>query len=133
MEASPMLTLRPISIEFTVMLSLDQVNGVGEQESQGLLDGLYEHSPWIARAALAQRPFRSLSHLKHAMVCAVAEAGHETQLSLVRAHHRLPEEFAKIPELDTAGYAAKFGFPFVLAVRGPRGTGMTRQEITDTL
>jgi hypothetical protein len=35
-----------------------------------------------------------------------------------------PEEFARIQQLN-ADYNAKFGFPFILAVRGPRGTGLT--------
>ena len=34
-----------------------------------------------------------------------------------------PEEFAQIQQLN-ADYNAKFGFPFILAVRGPRGTGL---------
>jgi hypothetical protein len=34
-----------------------------------------------------------------------------------------PEEFARIQQLN-ADYNAKFGFPFILAVRGPRGTGL---------
>jgi hypothetical protein len=33
-----------------------------------------------------------------------------------------PEEFARIQQLN-ADYNARFGFPFILAVRGPRGTG----------
>jgi N-carbamoyl-L-amino-acid hydrolase len=36
-----------------------------------------------------------------------------------------PEEFARIQQLN-ADYNAKFGFPFILAVRGPRGTGLPR-------
>ena len=35
------------------------------------------------------------------------------------------EEFAKIQQLN-ADYNAKFGFPFMLAVRGPRGTGLNK-------
>jgi N-carbamoyl-L-amino-acid hydrolase len=42
-----------------------------------------------------------------------------------------PEEFAHIQSLN-ARYNAKFGFPFVLAVRGARGVGLTRQEIIAT-
>ena len=42
-----------------------------------------------------------------------------------------PEEFARIQQLN-ADYNAKFGFPFILAVRGPRGTGLTRQQIIET-
>ena len=139
-------------------LTLDQLNAASHQEAAQWLDGLYEHSPWIAEAALAQRPFRSLSHLKHCMVQVVAQAGRDKQLSLIRAHPELagkamvsktltaestheqgkagltdctPEEFARIQQLN-ADYNAKFGFPFILAVRGPRGTGLAKQQIIDT-
>lgn len=139
-------------------LTLQQLNAASEAEAAQLLDGLYEHSPWIARAALPQRPFKSLAQLKHAMARIVAEAGREKQLELIRAHPELagkamvsktltaestneqgkagltdctPEEFAKIQQLN-AGYNARFGFPFILAVRGPRGTGLTRHQIIET-
>ena len=39
-----------------------------------------------------------------------------------------PAEFAHIQALNAA-YNARFGWPFILAVRGPRGAGLTRQEI----
>jgi N-carbamoyl-L-amino-acid hydrolase len=42
-----------------------------------------------------------------------------------------PQELARIQQLN-ADYSAKFGFPFVLAVRGPRGNGLAKQEIMDT-
>jgi N-carbamoyl-L-amino-acid hydrolase len=120
-----------------------------------MLDGLYEHSPWIAERALAARPFRSVPHLQHAMVQVLASAGREAQIALIRAHPELagkamvsktltaestheqgkagltdcsPEEFAHIQQLN-ADYNAKFGWPFILAVRGPRGTGLSRQQI----
>ncbi len=138
--------------------TLDQLNTAGAGEAARLLDGLYEHSPWIAQAALGRRPFRSLAHLKHAMARVVAEAGPDAQLALIRAHPQLagkamvsrtltaestseqgkagladctPDEFAKIQQLNAA-YDARFGFPFILAVRGPRGTGLNRREIIAT-
>lgn len=139
-------------------LTIDQVNAASADEASRLLDGLYEHSPWIAQEALAQRPFRSLSHLKQAMADIVRNAGPDRQLALIRAHPELagkamvsktltsestneqskagltdctPAEFARIQQLN-ADYNAKFGLPFILAVRGPRGTGLSRQEIIDT-
>ncbi|GAD21600.1 2-oxo-4-hydroxy-4-carboxy-5-ureidoimidazoline decarboxylase [Acidovorax sp. MR-S7] len=139
-------------------LTLEQLNAADTAAAMQLLDGLYEHSPWIAEAALAQRPFRSLTHLKHAMVQVLAEAPLERQLGLIRAHPELagkamvaktltaestneqnkagltqctPEEFARIQQLNQE-YNARFGFPFILAVRGPRGTGLAKQEIIDT-
>lgn len=139
-------------------LTLEQLNAAPAADAARLLDGLYEHSPWIAAAALAQRPFRTLAQLKHAMATVVREAGRDKQLALIRAHpelagkamvartltsestseqdaagltHCTPEEFARIQQLN-ATYNAKFGFPFILAVRGPRGAGLSRREIIDT-
>ena len=138
-------------------LTLDQLNAATPAEAVRLLDGLYEHSPWVVEAALAQRPLRSMAHLKHACAQAVSSAGLERQLALIRAHPELagkamvsqtltaestneqgkagltdctPEEFARLQQLN-ADYNAKFGFPFILAVRGPRGTGLTRTQIID--
>ena len=139
-------------------LTLEQLNQASPADALTLLDGLYEHSPWIAKAALAERPFQSLAHLKHAMVKALAAAPQDAQLALIRAHPELagkamvaksltaestneqnkagltactPEEFARIQQLN-ADYNARFGFPFILAVRGPRGLGLPKQEIIDT-
>jgi len=136
-------------------LTLDQLNAAPLPEALQMLDGLYEHSPWIAERALAQRPFASLAQLKHAMTRVLDEAGIEPQLTLIRAHPELagkamvsktltaestneqtkagltnctPEEFAHIQQLNAA-YNAKFGFPFILAVRGPRGTGLSKAQI----
>ena len=138
--------------------TLEQLNAASPAEALQMLDGLYEHSPWIAEAALQQRPFRSLAQLKYAMVQVLNGAGMERQLELIRAHpelagkamvaqaltaestneqsqagltHCTPEEFARIQQLN-ADYNARFGFPFILAVRGPRGTGLSRQEIIAT-
>ncbi|MGE4243268.1 2-oxo-4-hydroxy-4-carboxy-5-ureidoimidazoline decarboxylase [Ramlibacter sp.] len=138
--------------------TLQEINDASPADALASLAGVYEHSPWIAEAALAQRPWRSLADLKHAMARAVREAPVEKQLALLRAHpelagkamvanaltaeskdeqdragltHCTPEEFERIRQLNDA-YNAKFGFPFVLAVRGPRGAGLTRQQIIAT-
>jgi N-carbamoyl-L-amino-acid hydrolase len=56
-------------------LTLDTLNAARTDEALQLLDGLYEHSPWVAQSALAYRPFRSLGHLKHAMAAVVHDSG----------------------------------------------------------
>jgi N-carbamoyl-L-amino-acid hydrolase len=139
-------------------LTLEQLNAAPIDEARQLLDGLYEHSPWIAEQGLSTGPFASLAQLKHAMARVVDVSGREAQLALIRAHpelagkatvgqtltaessheqstagltHCTPQEFARIQELN-ANYNAKFGFPFILAVRGPRGTGLSKQEIMAT-
>ena len=137
------------------MLTLDQINTASRSEFTALLDGTYEHSPWMADAIWVQRPFASLAGLKHAFATALRGAGREAQLKLIRAHPELagkamvsktltaestneqgkagltdctPAEFAHLQDLN-ARYNARFGFPFILAVRGPRGTGLNRHQI----
>jgi len=145
----------------TPALTLDLLNAAGPERFVALLDGIYEHSPWIAQRAFAARPvqgFASLAALKHTMASAVRDATPGEQLGLIRAHPELagkamvaksltaestreqrtagltdctPEEFARLQQLN-ADYNARFGWPFILAVRGPRGDGLSRQQIIDT-
>ena len=138
--------------------TLEQLNRATAAEAAQMLKGLYEHSDWIAEQALAQRPFRSLAHLKHAMTQVLDAAGLQAQLGLIRAHPELAgkamvsktlttestqeqtkagltdctsEELAHIQRLN-AEYHAKFGWPFILAVRGPRGVGLNKRQIIET-
>ena len=67
-------------------LTLEQLNSASCENAAQMLDGLYEHSPWIAEQALNERPFTSLAHLKHAMCEVLAHAGRDAQLGLIRAH-----------------------------------------------
>ncbi len=140
------------------VLTLAQLNAATQAEFTAALDGTYEHSPWVVQAAWARRPFVSLAHLKHTLVQVLREAGRDAQLQLIRAHPELagkamvsrsltaestneqgkagltdctPDEFALIQRLN-ADYNAKFGWPFILAVRGPRGTGLSRAQIIST-
>jgi beta-ureidopropionase / N-carbamoyl-L-amino-acid hydrolase len=140
------------------VLTDDQLNAASAAQFVALLEGTYEHSPWIAEVASAKRPFTSLVQLKWTLAQVVREAGRERQLALLRAHPELagkamvsktltaestneqnkagltectPEEFAQIQRLNAA-YNAKFGFPFILAVRGPRGLGLSKAQIIAT-
>ena len=142
----------------TTPLTLAQLNTASSEEFTALLDGIYEHSPWIAAKAWAKRPFASLAQLKHALVTVLRDAGPAAQVALIRAHPELagkamvaktltaessreqgragltectPAEFAHLQALNAA-YNKKFGWPFTVAVRGPRGTGLTRHEIIAT-
>ena len=140
-------------------MTFDEFNAAPAAQAAAWLDGVYEHSPWIAKGVLQQRPFRSLTQLKRALVEVVRHAGREPQLALLRAHpelagkaivagsltaesadeqtrsgltHCTPEELTTIQQLNAA-YRTQFGWPFLLAVRGPRGLGLTRTEIIATL
>ena len=139
-------------------LTLARLNASSQAEFVAALDGVYEHSPWIAEKAWAKRPFASLAQLKHALVVVLRDAGTAAQVALIRAHPELagkamvaktltaestheqgragltectPSEFAHIQGMNAA-YNQKFGFPFTVAVRGPRGSGLTRHQIIST-
>ncbi|MDH5286854.1 MAG: 2-oxo-4-hydroxy-4-carboxy-5-ureidoimidazoline decarboxylase [Betaproteobacteria bacterium] len=108
------------------------------------LGGVFEHSPWVAKRAFDARPFASVDALHGAMVATMRTAPRDGQLALVRAHPELagramvrneltadstkeqagagltqctPDEYARLVDLN-ARYNAKFGFPFILAVKG---------------
>jgi len=123
---------------------LDHLNSLSQADFTTALGGIFEHSPWIPEATWARRPFASVDEL-HAQMCAtLAAADLDAKLALIRAHPELagklairgeltdaslreqagaglnlcsPEEFARLTELNTA-YNKRFGFPFILAVRG---------------
>lgn len=142
-------------------LALAALNAAEAAEAAAMLAGIYEHSPWIAQAAIAARPaqgFASLAALKRALVEVVQAAPRERQMDLICAHPELagkamqadaltaestneqnkagltactPEELQRIQQLN-ADYRARFGFPFILAVRGPRGDGLSKAQILAT-
>jgi OHCU decarboxylase len=125
-------------------MTLDEVNALDCNAFVAAVGGVFEHSPWIAEAVWPQRPFASIDALHAAMVAAMFGAPEEQQLVLIRAHPELvgkaalrgdltvdsrseqaaagltrcsPEEFARLQELNAA-YNSKFGFPFIIAVKG---------------
>jgi OHCU decarboxylase len=110
---------------------------------------VYEASPWVAEGVWPKAEAGQLDSreaLAEAMREEVDAAPHEMKLALVRAHPQLtsrarmadssvreqagagldqcsPAEFAKFQRLNAA-YGARFGFPFVIAVKG-----LTRHRI----
>ena len=112
---------------------------------------IYEHSPWIAEGAYAQRDnLHTVVELHAAMKAAMAAATKDKKLALIKAHPDLacaegvklteasvseqqgaglkectPGEYAAFQQLN-AEYKTKFGFPFIVAVKG-----LNRQEILE--
>ena len=123
-------------------IALDTVNTLGVDAFVSRFGGIFEQSPWVARAAYAGRPFASVAALHATMVSVVTNSGTERQLTLLRAHPELArpgplteaslseqggmgldrlaaDEAAAFDRLNAA-YRARFGFPFIIAVRGQR-------------
>jgi 2-oxo-4-hydroxy-4-carboxy-5-ureidoimidazoline decarboxylase len=105
--------------------------------------GIFEKSPWVAEKAWEKRPFASVDDMHAAMVAVANNAPAPQQLALLQSHPDLagkeahagtmtassvteqasaglnalpPDEFAELSKLNAA-YKAKFGFPFIIAVR----------------
>jgi 2-oxo-4-hydroxy-4-carboxy-5-ureidoimidazoline decarboxylase len=107
---------------------------------------VFEHTPWVAAKASLERPFTTRQALLGAMAKALAVAPEEDQLALLRAHPMLGGDAAKRGEVtdssreeqaglgldrmdgdEEAAFAAmnlayqkRFGFPFIIAVKGQR-------------
>jgi 2-oxo-4-hydroxy-4-carboxy-5-ureidoimidazoline decarboxylase len=124
--------------------TLEQLNTMSADAFTAALSGIFEHSPWVAAAAADKRPFASVEALAGTMSDLVEAAGEASQLALINAHPELAgkaavrgelteestreqsgaglaqctqEEFDELQHLNRA-YREKFGFPFILAVRG---------------
>jgi allantoate deiminase/N-carbamoyl-L-amino-acid hydrolase len=126
------------------MIELTSLNRLSAPDFVAALGEIFEHSPWVAQRVAELRPFDSGIALHRAMCAAVMQAPAAQQLALIHAHPQLagraairgeltaastgeqrraglsactPPELERLNALNTA-YASRFGFPFVLAVRG---------------
>ncbi len=140
------------------MTTLSDLNNCDAASFVATLRGIYEHSPWIPERIASARPFATPAALKLALQGAVMAATEDEQLGLIRAHPELagkaalagaltaesaheqassglnqcsPEQYATLQKLN-ADYNAKFGFPFILAVKGPDGKGLSRDAVIAT-
>ena len=134
-------------------MSLDELNGADREQFVAALGGIYEHSPWVAEAALSGRPFPSLAALHEYMMAAVKAANEARKLALLNAHpdlagkaaragtmtadstaeqgsiglDRLSDaEFDNFQRLNET-YRKKFGFPFIICVRRHSKDSVFRQ------
>jgi beta-ureidopropionase / N-carbamoyl-L-amino-acid hydrolase len=126
------------------MIPLERLNSFSAQDFVAALGAIFEHSPWVPERVGGSRPFGSSLALHRALCDAVMRAGEEQQLALIRAHPQLagraalrdeltpasageqkgaglsactPPQLARLQALN-AQYIERFGFPFVLAVKG---------------
>ncbi len=125
----------------------NQPSHMSRNDFLSIFGGVYEHSPWIAESVYdwgLVETGNNADALHTLMANTVNQSGREAQLALLRAHPVLagklavrgelteestseqasadldncsPEEFADFQILNDS-YKEKFGFPFILAVRG---------------
>lgn len=138
----------------TPRLTPAALSALPREEFTARLADIFEHSPWIAERAWAARPFASVEALHAAMLTVLANADEAEQLGLIRAHPELAGKEAAAGTLTTAStgeqrgagldqcsadelqrlrglnaaYRERFGFPFVIAVKG-----LSRYQIMDAV
>jgi 2-oxo-4-hydroxy-4-carboxy-5-ureidoimidazoline decarboxylase len=121
-------------------MTLSELNAAESDGFVAALGWIFEDSPWVAERAWARRPFASVEALHGAMVAEVVAAQPAERMALLRAHPDLgararmsdasqgeqagagldsltAEECDRLQRLNAA-YRARFGFPFLFAVRG---------------
>jgi 2-oxo-4-hydroxy-4-carboxy-5-ureidoimidazoline decarboxylase len=124
-------------------MTIAQLNALDRAGFVARLGHLFEHSPWVAEAAWAERPFRDAAHLQAVLCAAMRAAPVERQRALIRAHPDLAGRLAQqrkltaestreqasagLSELSDAelarfqrlndAYRAKFDFPFIICAR----------------
>lgn len=127
----------------TTTLTLDHVNRLDRAGFVTALGRSFEHSPWVAEAAWAARPFPSVDALHEALMAVVRRASRAVQVEFLRAHPELAGKEAQagtmtsesVAEQASAGlnaltgaelrelqalnaeYRQRHGFPFIIAAR----------------
>ena len=134
-------------------MTLWELNRLSPAAFATALGHVFEHSPWVAERAGRKRPFASIGALHESMMATVWEAPAASQMALLRGHPELAgkaalrgeltadstleqsgaglaecsaEELVRLTTLN-AEYSAKFGFPFILAVKGYDRAGILRE------
>jgi 2-oxo-4-hydroxy-4-carboxy-5-ureidoimidazoline decarboxylase len=121
-------------------MTIGELNAWDRAAFVNAFGGIFEHSPWVAERAFDARPFANLDALHAALTDQVERATFTERLALLQAHPDLgararlsqastqeqagagldsltPGEFEQLHRLNAA-YRTRFGFPFLLAVRG---------------
>lgn len=122
------------------MISLAEINAMTQKEFTSLFGDIAEHSPWVATGAFDHRPFGNCEAMVAAFAVTLAATSKSNQLALINAHPDLATkakltadssfeqaqaglgnlsaaDFQEFTNLNST-YKAKFGFPFIFAVKG---------------
>ncbi|EKU97413.1 OHCU decarboxylase [Leptolyngbya sp. PCC 7375] len=120
--------------------SIIEINHMTQPAFVQVFGSVFENTPSIAAQTWHHRPFLDLASLHQAMVTLVEQMPEDEQLTLIRAHPDLgsrvqmapvsvqeqtsvgldrlsPAEYGQFQQLN-ATYQTKFGFPFIMAVKG---------------
>ena len=141
--ASLVCTLLLGPVAFAGPVDMAPINAMDRAAFVVKFGGIFEKSPWVAEKAWEKRPFANIDDMHAAMVAVAKDAPATKQLALLQSHPDLagkearagtmtassvaeqasagldalpPAEFTELSRLNAA-YKAKFGFPFIIAVK----------------
>ncbi|WP_076998094.1 2-oxo-4-hydroxy-4-carboxy-5-ureidoimidazoline decarboxylase [Variovorax sp. KK3] len=124
-------------------LDLRALNAMDRAAFTAALGETFEHSPWVAEAAWAARPFATVQALHDAMMAVVLDCGRSRQIEFLRGHPELSAAAVRansmtadsMDEQKSAGlgtlsaseedslarlnkaYRTRHGFPFIACAR----------------
>jgi 2-oxo-4-hydroxy-4-carboxy-5-ureidoimidazoline decarboxylase len=121
-------------------MTIAELNRLDQVGFVNAIGWIFEGSPWVANRAFQARPFADVDALHTAMTEQVEHSTFGERLALLNAHPDLgtrarlslastgeqagagldsltPSEFEQLQRLNAA-YRSRFGFPFLLAVKG---------------
>jgi len=120
--------------------TIAQINQMSQGEFVETLGSIFEDTPKIVAQTWHKRPFRDREHLYQSLISQMLELSDGEKMSLIRSHPDLgsrlkmapdsiaeqagagldrlsTEEYDRFVALNQA-YKQKFGFPFIMAVKG---------------
>jgi 2-oxo-4-hydroxy-4-carboxy-5-ureidoimidazoline decarboxylase len=121
----------------------NKIDKLSKTEFIQVFGNIFENASWIAEKLYGQKPFKNFKDLSKKMIFIFEDSGNQTKLQILNAHPDLAdrakigsltpdsnkeqsdakldqctkEEFNNFKNLNLK-YKNKFGFPFIIAVKG---------------
>ena len=120
--------------------SIEEVNQLSENDFISTFGNIFEKTNWIANKAFNSKPYKDFDEFRSKMITIYENSSKEDCLTIFNAHPELAvekkltedsdkeqkganlnrcnnEEFREFKNLNIE-YRSKFGFPFIIAVKG---------------
>lgn len=134
-------------------LYVSELNSMSQAKFEQALGNIFEKAPWVIKQAAEKRPYKGFVHLYEGIIEPLKVARPDVQLALIKSHPNLAckgiraenitahsqneqsgaglnqctqEEADLLLSLNRA-YQKKFGFPFMLAIKGYNKTEIIEQ------
>jgi OHCU decarboxylase len=124
------------------IISIDKINQLTKNDFIGIFGNVFEKTYWIADKAFNLKPYKNLNELLSSIIKIYEDSSKEDCLKIFNAHPELAvekkltndsrkeqnaaklnrcnnEEFNEFQYLNNE-YRKKFGFPFIIAVKGKK-------------